>query len=349
MAQKQKDIIKSLSRKEFNLEVKNLQDDGTFQGYLSVFGNVDLQGDKIKKGAFSESIKGREKFPLLWQHDPSSPIGVFSAVEDDHGLKINSALNLETVKGKEAYALLKQGAVSGLSIGYEPVKYSWENSDIRVLEQVKLWEGSIVTFPANPQATVTTVKSTVPFQDLPLADIEREWDADRAKSRLRRWASGGSGDKDDMDWTKYRKAFLWYDENDQENFGSYKFPIADVVDGALKAVPRGIFAAAAVLQGARGGTDISEDDQAKMRRHLARYYAKLDRTPPWEETDSAESALYAVVGADIEGTLGKADPYMIEMAFKALNGVMADKLRQKAVEEALDNEIQKLKTLLEVR
>jgi hypothetical protein len=121
-----------------------------------------------------------------------------------------------------------------------------------------------------------------------------------------------------------------------------------VVDGALKAVPRGIFAAAAVLQGARGGTDISEDDQAKMRRHLARYYAKLDRTPPWEETDSAESALYAVVGASIEGTLSKTDPYMIEMAFKALNGVMADKLRQKAVEEALDDEIKKLKTLLEV-
>lgn len=139
--------------------MKELKEDGTFEGYLAVFGNVDLQGDRIEKGAFGDSLKSKKQFPLLWQHDPGSPIGVFKAIEDDYGLKIDSSLNLETIRGKEAYALLKQGALSGLSIGFETVKYRWDEGEIRVLEKVKLWEGSLVTFPANPKATVTSVKS----------------------------------------------------------------------------------------------------------------------------------------------------------------------------------------------
>src|SRR5690606_26696281 len=81
---------------------------------------------------------------------------------------------------------------------------------------------------------------------------------------------------------RYRRAFVWYDSANPENFGSYKLPIADVIDGELRAVPRAIFTAAAVVQGARGGVDIPDSDMPGVRNHLARYYRKMGETTPWE-------------------------------------------------------------------
>jgi uncharacterized protein len=118
--------------------------------------------------------------------------------------------------------------------------------------------------------------------DLPLADRERPWDSDAAVARVREWAGGP--DKESINWSRYRRAFFWYDENDPENFGSYKLPFADVIDGELKAVPRAIFAAAAAIQGARGGVDIPSEDLPAVRRKIAAYYRKLDEVPPWEES-----------------------------------------------------------------
>ncbi|ADU50163.1 phage prohead protease, HK97 family [Thermaerobacter marianensis DSM 12885] len=127
-------------------------------------------------------------------------------------------------------------------------------------------------------------KGVVPFQDLPLADRDRPWDADAAVQRVRRWASrDGSGEKDTIDWARYRRAFVWYDSSNAEHFGSYKLPVADVIDGQLRAVPRAIFAAAAAVQGARGGVDIPASDLPAVRNHLARYYRKMGETPPWEQ------------------------------------------------------------------
>jgi len=120
--------------------------------------------------------------------------------------------------------------------------------------------------------------------DLPLADRNRAWDADAAVGRVRRWASSdGSGDKEKINWSRYRQAFFWYDENDPENFGSYKLPFADVIDGRLMAVPRGIFAAAAAIQGARGGVNIPAEDMDAVKRRIAAYYKKMDEKPPWSE------------------------------------------------------------------
>ncbi|MER6950769.1 hypothetical protein ABT294_42815 [Nonomuraea sp. NPDC000554] len=112
------------------------------------------------------------------------------------------------------------------------------------------------------------------FQDLPLADRDREWDADAAEKRVREWA-GGPG-------PTYRQAFVWYDADNADELGAYKLPIADVVDGELEAVPRAVFAAAAVVEGARGGVKVPEEDVGPIKRHLATYYAKIGETPPWE-------------------------------------------------------------------
>ncbi len=118
------------------------------------------------------------------------------------------------------------------------------------------------------------------FGDLPLADRDREWDGDAAEDRVRRWA-----DAEDEPNEKYRDAHVWYDADEKENFGSYKLLIADVIDGHLKAVPRGVFAAGNVMQGGRGGVDLPAKDIDRVKSHLAKYYEKLGDEPPWERDD----------------------------------------------------------------
>lgn len=116
------------------------------------------------------------------------------------------------------------------------------------------------------------------FQDLPLAARDREWDGDAAEKRVRRWA--GAEEEPNQ---RYRDAHVWYDAEKKEHFTAYKLLIADVVAGELKAVPRGVMAAAAVMQGSRGGVDLPDRDVERVRSHLAKYYRKMGDTPPWEE------------------------------------------------------------------
>ncbi|KQT02002.1 hypothetical protein [Cellulomonas sp. Leaf395] len=116
------------------------------------------------------------------------------------------------------------------------------------------------------------------FGDLPLADRDRAWDGDAAEKRVRAWAKAQVEPNE-----KYRDAHVWYDADSKENFTAYKLLIADVIDGRLKAVPRGVFAAAAVMQGSRGGVDVPDKDRDRIKSHLAKYYKKLDETPPWED------------------------------------------------------------------
>jgi len=121
--------------------------------------------------------------------------------------------------------------------------------------------------------------SVVEFQDLPLADRDRSWDGSAANKRVREWANAQDEPND-----RYRKAFVWYDADNKEKFGAYKFQIADVVDGKLKAVPRGVFASAVVMQGGRGGADLPRNDIDRVKSHLRRYYKKMNETAPWDES-----------------------------------------------------------------
>lgn len=122
--------------------------------------------------------------------------------------------------------------------------------------------------------------SVTSFQDLPLADRDREWDGDAAESRVRKWAGAEDGPNE-----KYRDAFVWYDSDKKDNFGAYKLQIADVIDGKLRAVPRGVMAAAAVMQGSRCGVDLPSDDVDRVKSHLAKYYAKMEDTSPWDDDE----------------------------------------------------------------
>lgn len=119
--------------------------------------------------------------------------------------------------------------------------------------------------------------SVASFQDLALADRDREWDGDAAEKRVRKWAGA-----EDEPNEKYRNAHVWYDNEKKDNFTAYKLLIADVVNGKLVAVPRGVMAAAAVMQGSRGGVDLPAKDIDRVKSHLAKYYQKMDDTAPWD-------------------------------------------------------------------
>lgn len=115
------------------------------------------------------------------------------------------------------------------------------------------------------------------YQDLPLADRDRQWDGGAAEKRVREWA--GAEEKPNE---KYRDAHVWYDADEKDKFGAYKLLIADVVDGKLRAVPRAVMAAGAIMQGSHGGIDLPKNDIDRVKSHLAKYYAKMGDTAPWE-------------------------------------------------------------------
>ena len=159
--------------------------DMTFEGYASVFGVVDSYGDSVANGAFAKSVAEANdsgKWPaLLSQHGFSAnghtPVGIITAMEeDDYGLKITGKL-APTGRGKEMYALMKMDprpAIDSMSIGYYATKWKageGQGQPDRILQEVKLVEISLVTFPANEDATVTSVKSIEELQSL--RDIER--------------------------------------------------------------------------------------------------------------------------------------------------------------------------------
>lgn len=157
------------------LEIKAINEDGSFSGYGSVFGVKDSYDEIVAPGAFTESIQGRMP-SLLWQHRSSEPIGVYTLVKEDGvGLYVEGQLALKTVRGAEAYELMKLGAISGMSIGFYTREDSYDNvTGIRTLKKVDLWEVSLVTFPANEAARITGVKEIVEEGKLPtLKDFEK--------------------------------------------------------------------------------------------------------------------------------------------------------------------------------
>lgn len=221
---------------------------------------------------------------------------------------------VDTSHGMDVRKLLSNGVVKKLSIGYstlgtkllqdaEEVQAYWQSkgytpneTDLAraehgatVLTRLKLYEGSPVTVPANDLATITAVKAAqartllqeliddvlatkgaTGDSGLPIGPREREWDRSAADKRVRAWA-----DAQDAPNAKYRQAFFWYDEANADKFGAYKLQFADVIDGTLTAIPRGIFACAGVMAGARGGVSIPEADRTGVASKIRGYYSRM--------------------------------------------------------------------------
>lgn len=174
-------MMSKLKTKAIDFNVKAIDDDGFFSGYCSVFDVEDSYGDVVKAGAYTDTIKAwadKGKMPpILWQHSRSDVIGVWTKlVEDEKGLYGEGRLLVKDVaKAREAHALMKAGAIDGLSIGYRVQKWSYnEDDDVLELLAIDLKEVSVVTFPANDESLVDNIKSKLEKGDLPtLPEFEK--------------------------------------------------------------------------------------------------------------------------------------------------------------------------------
>ncbi len=154
-------------------DIKAIGDDGVFSGYGSIFGNRDNGGDIVVAGAFAKSLADHRqkgtRVKMFWQHDPHQPIGKWTELsEDGKGLYVEGKLNMGVQKGREAYALLKEGDIDGLSIGYSIIDGEPdEKRGAYLLKQVRLVEVSVVSMAMNERARVDDVKSDA-FEKLEL-------------------------------------------------------------------------------------------------------------------------------------------------------------------------------------
>lgn len=181
------------------IEIKAVNEDGLFSGYASVFEEIDSYRDIVKRGAFEKTLaesesKGRA-VPILWQHDAAKPIGVYTELkEDEHGLYVEGQLNMDVQQAREALSLLRQKALSGISIGYNSVRYDTDvKSGVRRLYELKLYEASLVTFPACDGARVTDVKTILADGQLPSLPEFEDFLCEAGFSRSQAKAIAGNG------------------------------------------------------------------------------------------------------------------------------------------------------------
>src|SRR5262245_32165480 len=126
----------SFETKHTALELKLISTEGTFEGLLSPYGNVDQGNDIVLAGAFSKNLaeKGLTR-PLLSQHDTKNPIGTLTLADKSDGLYARGQLLLALPEAQKAYALIKGGIVGGLSIGFRTVRDEIKNG-IRQLKEL---------------------------------------------------------------------------------------------------------------------------------------------------------------------------------------------------------------------
>ncbi len=156
-------LTRAPEMKRAPLAVGQVSATGVFEGYASLFGIADLGGDVVLSGAFRDSLnkRGADRVKMLWQHDPAEPIGAWTSIDEDaRGLRVKGRLNLEVARAREILALMREGQVDGLSIGFRTLRATQDRkTGLRHLQKLDLWEISLVTFPMQPQARVTAVKS----------------------------------------------------------------------------------------------------------------------------------------------------------------------------------------------
>ena len=189
--------MKGREYKNIALEIKDLaEEEGfyTFKGYASTFGNIDRQDDIISKGAFAESLKNNT-IAMLWQHDSSQPIGVFTkAFEDDKGLYVEGKMPKDDeFVTKRVMPQVRIGSVKSMSIGFITKDYEWSvakkhggegNRSVRIIKSMDLLETSLVTIPANPQATIDAVKSLKMLDDIDIDDTLRKDIKDKLQKKM---------------------------------------------------------------------------------------------------------------------------------------------------------------------
>lgn len=262
---------------------------GEVSGYVCRWDEIDAYGTRFKRGCFSKTIAERgNRIAFLLQHMRERPVGRITELrEDDIGLYFSAAFSAAG-SAQDVRQLVLDSAVTGVSFAFIPVQVT-RDADGEVFTEVKLLEISLVTIPANDNARIVSARA-VPQSayddELPLAPRDYAWDSDEAIKRVREWAGG-----DEIDFARYRRAFMWYDESAPDNLTSYKLPFCDVNGGELHAVPQAIFA----IAGGHGvnAADIPDDDKERIRSIVNRWYERMrdefdddSLVSPFEKRDS---------------------------------------------------------------
>ncbi|UWR21046.1 HK97 family phage prohead protease [Sulfitobacter sp. S190] len=178
--------LPGLERKFMALDAVAQVDEGVeISGYASFFGDPDQGNDVVEAGAYAASLKALREadrgVKMLWQHDAAQPIGVWDEVrEDARGLFVKGRILASVEKGREAIALINAGAIDGLSIGYRTVRASKNTKGQRLLQELELWEVSLVTFPMLPSARVGAKADSFVGLDCILRDMAATFEAARA-------------------------------------------------------------------------------------------------------------------------------------------------------------------------
>ncbi len=301
---------KTVETKTFRFQLKSInEDEGTVTGHLSTFGNIDLQKDRVIKGAFKKTLsdaysrkKNGRKFliPDLWMHDPNQPTGgVIEATEDNEGLLVTMQYDITTNSAgipnnpiaTMVFSGHKMGYIDELSMGYVALQKEFDGG-IRNLKEVQLIECSAVTmlFAANPEALIPA--SGVKTMDMEQKAVcgntsgtigprDESWDGARAKREI--WAVAEKADGS-IDTALTKKYFMNCDGDDQEK-GSYGYPFWYVGDdphisvGAVKAI-------AGAISGARGASapdGLKSKVETLYKRINSKYPDDEQLTPPWSD------------------------------------------------------------------
>ncbi len=297
--------------KSFHFERKSIDEDqGIITGYLSTFGNVDLQNDRVAKGAFSKTItEGKSRmqtrgliWPALWFHNPEQPIGkVVDVEEDDKGLLITAQLDIATNSqgipnnplAVMAFSGFKSGFVSELSMGYIAIQKDYDKQGVRNLKECAIVEASAVTalFAANPDALVSAagVKSMQGVQsktvcgntNFPLTSKDTEWDGGKADKQIVEWITKDNGD---YDFGKLQKICFYYDADvisssdatQAQKLSDHKLPYCYIENGKPQICVQRVFDIAGVLNGAHGGLKgVSDADIASIKKKVTTLYNRI--------------------------------------------------------------------------
>lgn len=158
-------LMNKLEYKSFSLiEKSSFSEEGTFEGYACTWGDVDLDGDIIKEGCFSDCLLEGNTFPLLQQHNHAELLGVVHMHPDTKGLRTKGELNPDVQRAQEMHSLIKQKAISKMSVGFyptaTPIHTKQKGKSVRVFTKANLIECSLVVCPTNPRASIefSTVK-----------------------------------------------------------------------------------------------------------------------------------------------------------------------------------------------
>lgn len=335
----------NLSYKQCSVNLtKELSEDGSFEGYVAVFNNRDFGGDIIDPSAFNAEPVGKS-YPLLSDHETKSVIGNYKISIDSYGVKMSPAkFNLMrdektgsymVRKAAEKYANLKNGDISGFSIGYMIDENGCEFKEIdgkrcRIIKKATLMEGSVVTFPMNDKARLTAIKTVNPTTEFPLAPRDREWDASMAEKRIKEFTKS-----ENEPASIYQRYFMYFDAGRSKFFDAYKLPFVDIIDDEPHIVPKAIFAIAAVLKGARAGVNIPEGDKAKVKEILNNIYARMAK----EFDDESLVSPFAKKNLEILTSLKDIEAILKDSGFSSKEAkTLISKVKEFSFRDAKDNQ-----------